>query len=148
MCVDCRNLPRASLWPSLPSSGGVKASSRTPRFHLEISVRAHWAKSSSFTVTFSEAAMTSSWKSQRGERSHWLRTFYRHQITTGFSHQTMRRRSSPNRAPPEKQLEDSGPAWKTDAPLYRGSTGFARGSFEEGLLSFQLLKRGASRDMG
>lgn len=60
--VDCLYLVKASFCPFFPTSMGWTGSARKPHFHLEKSDCAHFAKSSSFTVTFSETAITSSCK--------------------------------------------------------------------------------------
>lgn len=67
--VDCLYLVKASFCPFFPTSMGWTGSARKPHFHLEKSDCAHFAKSSSFTVTFSETAITSSCKKGSDENT-------------------------------------------------------------------------------
>lgn len=67
LSVDCLYLIKASFCPFFPTSISLTGSARKPHFHLEKSDWAHFAKSSSFTVTFSETAITSSCKKPSDE---------------------------------------------------------------------------------
>lgn len=69
LSVDCLYLIKASFCPFFPTSIGFTGSARKPHFHLEKSDWAHFAKSSSFTVTFSETAITSSCKKQSNKNT-------------------------------------------------------------------------------
>lgn len=69
LSVDCLYLVKASFCPFFPPSMGWTGSARKPHFHLEKSDCAHFAKSSSFTVTFSETAITSSCKKWSDENT-------------------------------------------------------------------------------
>lgn len=69
LSVDCLYLVKASFCPFFPTSIGLTGSARKPHFHLEKSDCAHFAKSSSFTVTFSETAITSSCKKRSNENT-------------------------------------------------------------------------------
>lgn len=68
LSVDCLYLIKASC-PFFPTSISLTGSARKPHFHLEKSDCAHFAKSSSFTVTFSETAITSSCKKWSNENT-------------------------------------------------------------------------------
>lgn len=60
--VDCRYFNRASFCPFLPKASVFTGPAWRPHLHLEKSECTHFTKSSSFTITFSETAITSSYK--------------------------------------------------------------------------------------
>lgn len=60
--VDCLYFSRASFCPFLPKASVLIGPAWRPHLHLEKSECTHLTRSSSFTITFSETAMTSSYK--------------------------------------------------------------------------------------
>jgi hypothetical protein len=63
--VDCLYLSRASFCPFLPKASVFTGVARSPHLHLEKSECAHLTRSSNLTITFSETAMTSSYRRWR-----------------------------------------------------------------------------------
>lgn len=70
--VDCLYFSKASFCPFLPKAAVFTEPAWSPHLHLEKSECTHLTRSSSFTITFSETAMTSSYKRWSGKNKTWL----------------------------------------------------------------------------
>lgn len=70
--VDCLYFSKASFCPFLPKAAVFTEPVWSPHLHLEKSECTHLTRSSSFTITFSETAMTSSYKRWSGKNKTWL----------------------------------------------------------------------------